>query len=298
MKNYDLHKITEQEQGLTVEAYLKQILQYSGRKIQKLTRQKGILKNGKSVYLQSKVKAGDSLKILIQEDTGFGAVPEPGTVDILYEDEFLIVVNKPAGLLVHPTGQTTSGTLSNYLAYHFERQGKIMTIRPLHRLDRDTTGCVLFAKDARIQRILEKQLQDNHLKRRYHAFVEGVPDPPAGTIEAPIGRHPSQANRRAVQAKGDPAVTHYRTRESFAEATLAELSLETGRTHQIRVHMAYFGHPVVGDRMYGKRSPLIKRQALHAAALSFLHPVDGRRIEVVAPLPPDFEQLLQLWRKR
>ncbi|HWJ02048.1 MAG TPA: RluA family pseudouridine synthase, partial [Verrucomicrobiae bacterium] len=200
------------------------------------------------------------------------------------------------GLLVHPAGQTSRGTLSNYLAHYFQQQGIICTIRPLHRLDRETSGCVLFAKDSQTQTLLEKALQDGSLKRTYLALVEGMVEPPTGTIDAPIGPHPSLPNRRAVNQKnGDQAITHYRTVQNFAEASLLELSLETGRTHQIRVHLAHIGHPVIGDRMYGKRSGLISGQALHAVSLRFRHPVEDREVNVEAPLPPNFSRVTEAY---
>jgi len=293
MKSYTTFSIAEEQQGLTVEVYLKQILGYSGRQIQKLTRQKGILLNKKNVFLQKKVKQGDILRVLTLEDLSYGVEPEQGPVEVLYEDGYLIVLNKPSGLLVHPAGQTTQGTLSNYLAHYYQQQGAICTIRPIHRLDRETSGCVVFAKNSHTQALLDKLLKDGSLKRSYQAIVTGIVDPPAGTINAPIGPHPTKPNRRAVHQKGDPAITHYRTLQYFSGASLLELTLDTGRTHQIRVHLAYSGHPIVGDRMYGKGSTLITGQALHAFSLHFTHPVEQREIAVEAPFPVSFLQVLE-----
>ncbi|MBP2660196.1 MAG: pseudouridine synthase, RluA family, partial [Firmicutes bacterium] len=151
MKSFTIYKVTKEHEGLTLEEYLKTILQYSGRKIQKLTRQKGIFLNGKKVFLQRKVKSQDVLRVLIAQDMTYGVEPEEGSIEILYEDDYMLVVNKPAYQLVHPTGQTTKGTLANYLAYYLQQQGVITTIRPVHRLDRETSGCVIFAKDDRSQ---------------------------------------------------------------------------------------------------------------------------------------------------
>ena len=288
MKSYNSYTVADEHQGLTVEMFMKQILQYSGRKIQKLTRQKGILIKGNTVYLQRKLKAGDVLRILSIEDLSYGVLPEPGAIDILYEDASLVIVNKPAFLLVHPTGHTLRGTLANFLAYHFQQRGEMCTIRPLHRLDRDTSGCVVFAKDSRTQAILERQLQNGTLKRSYLAIVEGIVQPPSGTINAPIGPHPTMPNRREIQEQGDQAVTHYRTLQNFSDVSLLQLTLDTGRTHQIRLHLAHVGHPVVGDHMYGKRSSKIPRQALHAVSLCFIHPIEDREITVHAPIPLDF----------
>ena len=293
MKSYTTYPIAEEHQGLTVEGYLKQVLNYSGRKIQKLTRQTGIVLNKKTVYLQKKVKTGDILRVLTLEDLSYGVEPEPGPVEILYEDGYLIVLNKPSGLLVHPAGQTSRGTLSNYLAHYYLQQGVIYTVRPLHRLDRETSGCVVFAKDSNTQALLDNFLKEGSLKRTYQAVVNGIVDPPAGTINAPIGPHPTKPNRRSVNPKGDPAITHYKTLQTLSGASLLELTLATGRTHQIRVNLSYLQHPIIGDRMYGKGSALISGQALHAFSLHFPHPVGQRKIAVKAPFPADFLRVLE-----
>ncbi|EHQ90327.1 RluA family pseudouridine synthase [Desulfosporosinus youngiae] len=293
MKSYNSYSIAEEHQGFTVEVYLKQVLNYSGRKIQKLTRQKGILLNKKKVFLQRKIKSGDILRVATLEDFSYGVEPEQGPLEILYEDDYLIVLNKPTGLLVHPAGQTSRGTLSNYLAYYYQEQNAINTVRPIHRLDRETSGCIVFAKDSHTQALLDKSLKIRSLKRTYRAVVNGIVNPPLGTINAPIGPHPTKPNRRAVNQKGDPAITHYKTLQSFSEASLLELTLDTGRTHQIRVHLAYLGHPIIGDRMYGKGSALITGQALHAFSLRFPHPVEQGEIMVEASYPTNFLRVLE-----
>lgn len=293
MRSFDTYKVADEHSGLTVEAYLKQILQYSGRKIQKLTRAKGLFLNGRSVYLQRKVKGNDMLKVLVLEDSSYGVQPEEGPVDILYEDKHLWIINKPAYQLVHPTGQTTKGTLANFLAGHLQARGVFSAIRPLHRLDRETSGCVIFAKDARSQFILEQQLRDGSLKRDYVALVQGTVEPPTGTIDAPIGAHATHPNRRAVDKRGEPAVTHYRRVDTFNDVSLLELELETGRTHQIRVHLSHLGYPILGDRMYGARSPLISRQALHAASVALNNLTDNHPVTVHAPLPNDLTRAIQ-----
>lgn len=292
MKTFMSYKIKEDHGGLPVETYLKDILGYSGRKIQKLTRKKGILLNKRSVFLQKKLKAGDLLQIAVLEDTSYGVQPEAGNIDILYEDKYLLVLNKPPYQLVHPAGHTTRGTLANHLAYHWQQQGLLCTLRPLHRLDRDTSGCILFAKDAQSQFKLEEQLKSKQISRLYQACVTGLVEPPRGTITAGIAIHPDRPNRRIVSDQGETAITHYRTLRQFSTASLLELELETGRTHQIRLHLAHLGHPVIGDSMYGTPSPLMPRQALHAVSVTF-NTLDGnRRMTVQAPLPADFQQLL------
>lgn len=292
MKSFHSYKVTSEHNDLTIENYLKEVLQYSGRKIQKLTRKKGILLNSKSVFLQKKLKSGDTVKVLCLEDVSYGVQSQAGPLEILYEDEHLFILNKPANLLVHPTGQTTEGTLANFLAYELEKRQIMMTVRPLHRLDRNTSGCVVFTKDSQSQTLLEKQLQAGRLKRTYKALVKGVLHPLNGTIDAPIGPHPTLPNRRAVSAQGETALTHYKTLQAFGEASLIEVTLETGRTHQIRVHLAHIGHPLFGDSMYGQKVPWLKRQFLHASALTFEHLTDHRIVTVDCPLPDDLQAAL------
>ncbi|MGI6092291.1 MAG: RluA family pseudouridine synthase [Veillonellaceae bacterium] len=292
MRSFSVFKISPEHQGLTVEAYLKQILHYSGRKLQKLTRKKGILLNNKPVFLQRNLSAADTLSILILEDASYGVQPEKGSITILYEDECLLVLDKPARQLVHPAGRTNSGTLANYLAFHFKERNVVAAIRPLHRLDRDTSGCVIFAKNAESQSKLEQQLKAGQLKRTYQALVKGFIEPPIGTINAAIGAHPQHPNRRTITPTGEQAITHYKVLEKYNNASLVELNLETGRTHQIRLHLAYLGNPILGDGMYGVRSPLIARQALHASSVTFYHLKEKRQLTVDAPLPGDFTQAI------
>jgi 23S rRNA pseudouridine1911/1915/1917 synthase len=300
MKTYQTYQVEREHQGLTVEDYLKTILHYSGRKMQKLTRLKGILLNQRAVFLQKKIKAGDILSVLVLEDKAYGPTPQEGAVDILWEDSKVIVLNKSPGILVHPAGQTSRGTLANYLAYYFQQRGELLTIRPLHRLDRDTSGCVVFAKDAQTQALLEQQMHDGSFKRTYFGLVKGKLEPPEGVIDLPIGKHKTKPNCRAVHEGGARAVTYYRTlkvidqglakQAESLELSLLELKLESGRTHQIRVHLAHLGHPLIGDRMYGQRSALIGRQALHAKSVSFVHPQRGIEINVQAPFPNDLKK--------
>lgn len=297
MKSFTTYKVSPEHAGFVLETYLKQILQYSGRKIQKLTRKKGILLNGKAVFMQKKVKQGDTLRVLNSEDTAYGVTPEQGNIEILYEDDYMIVVNKPAHQLVHPTGQTTNGTLANYLAYELAQRKVVCTVRPVHRLDRETSGCIIFAKDSRSQFILEQQLKDRTLKRTYWALVKGIVTPATGIINAPIGPHPSQQNRRAVHPQGEEAITHYRIIENFANTSLVELTLDTGRTHQIRLHLAHIGYPIIGDGMYGIRTPWMKRQALHAISISFTTIKDKQQVTIQGPLPTDFNQAIEFCKK-
>lgn len=292
MKRYHTYQIAPEHAGLTVEQYLKQIAGYSGRSLQKLTRCKGILLQQRPAFLQRTLSANASLRVLQPADTDYGVLPEQGAVHVLYEDDYLIVLDKPPRQLVHPTGQTSRGTLANYLAAYWQSKQETITIRPLHRLDRDTSGCVMLAKTAASQYQLEQQLKSGQLKRLYLAVASGALQPPSGSIDAPIGPHPQLANRRAVRPNGDAALTHYQVLHAAPAASLLRLELTTGRTHQIRVHLAHAGHPLLGDAMYGSRSPLISRQALHAWQMHWLHPVSGEPQSVTAPLPADWQRLL------
>lgn len=294
MKSYQSYIVQTDQSDMTVETYLKQVLQISGRKIQKLTRQKGVKVNNKPSFLGKKLLPGDTVHILSEKDVDYGVVPQHGLIDILYEDDHLFVLNKPPHQLVHPAGRTTEGTLANFLAWQLKERGIVSTIRPLHRLDRDTSGCIIFAKNAQSQALLEAQLKANRIKRTYWALVKGVPPQSAGTIRAPIGPHPTHPNRRAVTPQGEEAITHYHVLVPGSAVSLLELSLETGRTHQIRVHLAHLGCPIIGDAMYGVRSPLIGRQALHAKAVHLQHLISKADITVQAPLPPDFRKALTL----
>jgi 23S rRNA pseudouridine1911/1915/1917 synthase len=292
MKKFTVYHIEKDQVQMTIDIYLKQVLKYSGRKLQKLTRQKGILLNGKPAFLQKSLKPGDVLSIKQLEDNSYGVMPEAGLVDILYEDKYMLVLNKPPYQLVHPSGQTANGTLANYLAHDLQQRNIMATIRPLHRLDRNTSGCIVFAKDAQSQNLLEQQLKAKTIERTYMALVKGVIESESGRIDAPIGAHPSRANRRAVRENGDAAITDYKTIARYEDASLLELKLLTGRTHQIRVHLAHIGHPILGDGMYGTRSRVIDRQALHAVSIAFTELGKQQKMRVEAPLPKDFQEAM------
>ncbi|MBP2631281.1 MAG: rluD 1 [Firmicutes bacterium] len=294
---FENYIITAADTDLTIEAYLKQVLHFSNRNIQKLTRAKGIFINKKMAFLNRSLKENDVLRVLILKDLDYGVTPESGSIEILYEDEDAIVLNKPPFQLVHPAGNTTSHTLANHLAYYFQSKNLLTTIRPIHRLDRDTSGCIIFAKNAYAQTQLEEQLKLRTLKRNYFALIRGTIVPCDGTIVQPIGKHPTKANQRAVNTNGDTAITHYQTHTSYSpNCTMLSLNLDTGRTHQIRVHLAYLGYPIIGDKMYGSRSSLIARQALHAESITFQHLKTGEMINITATLPADMKNLIAFYK--
>ncbi len=222
-------------------------------------------------------------------------VPEPLPLDIRYEDDDLLIVNKPADMLVHPTTQEGHGTLGNAVLAHFASRGEVHAYHPIHRLDRDTSGLVLIAKQPEIQYQLSRG-GTKHFTRDYLALISGHLTPASGLIDAPITRALPSIILRKVAPEGQPARTHYRTlrryRHGDEELSLLLLRLETGRTHQIRVHLAHLGHPLLGDDLYGGSLELIPRQALHACRLQLVHPRTGENLDITAPLPEDMQALL------
>lgn len=230
--------------------------------------------------------------------------PEDIPLDILYEDEHLLVVNKPKGMVVHPAAGHTEGTLVNAVMAHCgdNLSGINGVLRPgiVHRIDKDTTGALVICKEDAVHRDLAEQLKEHSIKRRYRAIVQGNLKEDEGTIEGPIGRHPTDRKKMAINYKnGKDAVTHYKVLERFGQYTYIECRLETGRTHQIRVHMTSIGHPLLGDTVYGSsKNPFhLQGQTLHAMILGFRHPVTGEYIEFEAPLPDYFLKLLEKLRK-
>lgn len=298
-KNSSLKKyiVADRYDGMVLEEYLRTVMEVSARQRQKLFFSRGVYVNGVSAHTKRILKAGDMVAIRQFKDTSYGVTPEEGNLDIIYEDNDVIVVNKPAGILVHPAGRTESGTLANYLAGYFKQKKQIVTIRPVHRLDRDTTGCVLFAKSGKLQTALEKMLAEGKIHRSYEAVIVGAgsklaEECPQGIIEAPIAKDVFRPNRRVVDLGGQRAVTHFQVLKDGQSFSLLSLWLETGRTHQIRVHLAHSGYPVVGDKMYGRADKSLGRQALHAAALEFIHPLTGEKLKLRAKRPEDFQHLI------
>ena len=272
--------------------------------LQKLLKDGKVSINGKTQKASSKVAAGDAVLVLLPEPEELNVDPENIPLDILYEDDDLLVVNKPKGMVVHPAAGHSSGTLVNAVLYHCRGNlsGINGVLRPgiVHRIDKDTTGALLVCKNDTAHRDLAEQLKCHSIRRRYRAVVQGNLKDDEGTIEGPIGRHPTDRKKMAINHKnGKDAVTHYKVLERFGQATYVECRLETGRTHQIRVHMASIGHPLLGDTVYGSsRNPYhLEGQALHAMILGFVHPRTGDYMEFTAPLPEYFVKLLSKLRK-
>ncbi|MFY0744816.1 RluA family pseudouridine synthase [Solibacillus silvestris] len=259
-----------------------------------------ILVNGAPVKAKYKVKQGDVIEVTIPEVEDLEIVPEDLDLDIVYEDADVLVVNKPRGMVVHPAPGHASGTLVNGLMHHCKDLSGINGVaRPgiVHRIDKDTSGLLMVAKNDVAHESLVNQLVEKSVTRKYTALVHGHIAHEKGTIDAPIGRDQKDRQKQAVVDKGKHAVTHFQVIERFGEFTLVECRLETGRTHQIRVHMNYIGFPLAGDPKYGPRKTIdFDGQVLHAGVLGFVHPVTKEYLEFEAPLPEDFKQLLEEMR--
>ena len=245
---------------------------------------KGVLRQGKQLRL----------RLFPQERPEFE--PEWMELNILYEDDFALVVNKPPGMEVHPSVKGQRGTLAHAVAAYYEMTGQACRVRHIHRLDKDTTGPVLYAKNELAHFVFDMAMREKRIERIYVALAEGVIKEKKGVIDAPIGQDRHHSTRRRVSETGEKAVTRYEVIERFADHTYVRLRLETGRTHQIRVHLSHLGHPIAGDGLYGGHRPLIHRQALHGEKLIWPHPWHGDRMEVRAPLPDDFASVLRTLR--
>lgn len=293
------HTVAPDEAGRTVEDILTGSLRISRRMIQKLTRSKGIRLNRKAAFLARKVKSGDVVGARVTTEEEVGLEPWATKLAILHEDRDILLLNKPPFLLVHPLSPEHRETLAHGIAHHYLQQDLRTKVRPVHRLDRDTSGVLLIAKTAVAHQRLDRQLRERTMKREYLALVDGVVTEESGVIDAPIGRDRRRPHLRTVRTDGgDAALTRYQVVERYDVATLVRLELETGRTHQIRVHMMHRGHPLLGDRQYGRKGlSLMSRQALHASRLAFLHPNTDEPLSFEAPLPADMAELRDTLRQ-
>ena len=259
--------------------------------------------NGRAVSKSYKLAGGEDIAVTLPEPEPVEAVPQDIPLDVVYEDADVIVVNKPSGMVVHPAPGHPDGTLVNALLYHCAGtlSGVGGALRPgiVHRLDRDTSGLIIAAKNDAAHQYLSAQLADHTLARTYECIVVGKLREDRGTVDAPIARHPTDRKRMAVVAGGREAVTHWEVIARYPGYTHVRCRLETGRTHQIRVHMAYIGHPILGDTVYGakKEVPGLTGQCLHAVGLRFLHPRTHEVVELFCPLPEEFTRMLQKIRK-
>ena len=295
----------EEPGGIRIDRYLsEQMPELSRSYVQKLIKDKRVLISGNPVKANYKVAAGDVIELKLPSAAEPEIQAEDLLLDILYEDADVIFINKPKDMVVHPSAGHATGTLVNGLLYHCqgELSGINGVIRPgiVHRIDKDTTGVIIVCKNDQAHNQIARQLKEHSITRRYRAIVWGNLKEEEGTIDAAIGRHPTDRKRMAVVSKGGKrAVTHYRVLERLGRFTDIECQLETGRTHQIRVHMASIGHPLLGDEIYGRGKSLfsLQGQALHAMVLGVIHPSTGKYLEVEAPLPEYFLELLGKLRR-
>lgn len=303
VRNLD-YKITQEDEGKLVKEILKDRLHLSRREISHAKAfDDGILINGKHVNVIYKVTAGEDLHVSVHENTEASAqiVPMEGDLNIVYEDEDIIVVNKPAGIIVHPLKNHFTSTLSNHIAWHFQQNGETHVIRPVGRLDRETSGLIVFGKNRYSANSLNDQSLNGIKVKEYLALCSGIFENQKGTIDSPIGLAPGVKMVRSIREDGDPSITHYEvleqkihngTNNGFA---LVRLRLETGRTHQIRIHMKSIGHALLGDGLYGSDLPDwfgMERVALHSSHMEILHPVTGKQLSFDAELPLDMKETL------
>ncbi|MHA7964407.1 RluA family pseudouridine synthase [Paenibacillus sp. CAU 1782] len=297
--------VSEQDAGKEVRTVLERRLGVSRKLLSqvKLT-EHGLTLNEQRVYTTAKVSEGDIIRVRMEREQSDDILPQEMALDILFEDEDLLILNKPAGVVVHPTHGHYTETLANGVVYHWLQRGEKVRFRPVHRLDEETSGVVAIAKTGYVHQQLSEQMQRGEVDKRYLAYVYGTPPESAGTVDEPIDRDPESPHIRIVTPTGYPSVTRYEAVEHFdggpgeTAATLVKLKLETGRTHQIRVHMKHLGCPLIGDKMYGSETNQVaaweisvNRQALHAAILGFFHPLTGEKMEFHAPLPHELRSL-------
>ncbi len=281
--------------GAEVNTLLRRTLGLSGTVLRRIKwLEDGITLDGVRVNVRVRVREGQTLAVRLTDPRpASGVVPAPGPLDIVYEDGDLIVLNKAPGVLVHPGHGHFDDTLGNFLMYHYKECGDESDFHPVHRLDKGTSGLLAVAKHPHAQEKLKRQLHTGDFRRVYLAVCDGAPPAPAGVIDAPIGPVEGSLVQRQVRPDGRPAQTHYRVLRPCGPRALVQLELDTGRTHQIRVHMAHLGCPLTGDFLYGAEDrALIPRPALHSARLELAHPITGERLRFAAPLPADLAALI------
>lgn len=287
--------IDEDSSGLRVEQFLRR-KRYSGQNLSEIKRMpKSILVNGVHYYMRQELSTGDHLQVRICETQNSEKIPPTKLpLDIIYEDEDLLVLNKPAGMPIHPSLNNYTNSIANALAYYFQSQGKPFIFRCCNRLDRDTSGLTIVSKHLVSGSILSDMTKYRKVHREYLAIVRGSVTPSEGTIQAPLGRKDGTIIERTVDWEhGEDAVTHYKVVKEANGHSLVSLRLETGRTHQIRIHMKYLGYPLIGDYLYNPDMEYMTRQALHSHHMEFTHPITGEHMSFTAPLPEDMARVMQ-----
>lgn len=287
--------IDEDSAGLRVEQFLRR-KRYSGQNLSEIKRMpKSILVNGVHYYMRQELSTGDHLQVRICETHNSEKIPPTKLpLDIIYEDEDLLVLNKPAGMPIHPSLNNYTNSIANALAYYFQSQGKPFIFRCCNRLDRDTSGLTIVSKHLVSGSILSDMTKYREVHREYLAIARGSVTPSEGTIQAPLGRKEGTIIERTVDWEhGEDAVTHYKVVKEANGHSLVSLRLETGRTHQIRIHMKYLGYPLIGDYLYNPDMEYMTRQALHSHHMEFTHPITGEHMSFTAPLPEDMARVMQ-----
>lgn len=292
------YKVKPEGNESKVRDYLKYEENLSSRFIKNAAMDKRLWVNNEKVKLNYVLKEGDIIKVDVEKDETQNIEGEDLNIEVVHEDEDLLVVNKPPFMVVHPTKRHQSGTLANGIIYHFRKNNDSSIVRLVSRLDRDTSGLIMIAKNQFAHMTLAKSMENNLIEKKYLAIVHGIIEKDSGTIDAAIGRPSDDSIKRAVMENGQRSITHYNVIKRFNNATLVELKLETGRTHQIRVHLSSIGHPIYGDSLYGKQEPqYIKRQALHAYKLILPHPRSNDFLEIKSQIPQDMEVLIEILKK-
>ena len=293
------YRVEPEDDGVSLKVILGSRMKLSRTLLAKLKQtERGIELNGQRVYTSVKVRSGDLVEVRMAVEASDDILPENLPIEVLYEDDHLLVVNKSAGMIVHPTHGHYTGTLANAVVYYWLSKHESIRFRPIHRLDQDTSGVLAIAKSPYVHQHVSEQMKNRQVDKSYIAFVHGKPEPAAGKVDEPIDRSDENPHIRIVRLDGYPSITYYETVEVYGSGALMRIRLETGRTHQIRVHMKHIGHPLIGDPMYGLDdlppdggSGMIRRHALHAESLSFSHPILGERMTFTAPWPEDLSEL-------
>lgn len=289
--------VTQDNKYFNIKEILKCHFEISERLLAKLKRNQKILLNGKPSYINALVKNNDSILIDLDfEEENENILASKMDLNVLFEDEAMLILNKPFNCPVHPSILHFEDSLSNGVKYYFNSNKLHKKTRPVNRLDKDTSGIVIFAKNEYIQENLIKQMKTNTFKKEYLSILEGHLETTSGTISAPISRKDGSIIEREINPIGDYAITHYELIKNFTKndqkLSLVKFILETGRTHQIRLHSKYIGHPILGDSLYGRASNLISRQALHAYKVTFIHPVSKKKITIETDLPEDMQNII------
>ena len=288
------YTIQPNDNFFNVKELLKLKFQISDRLLVKLKKNKKIWLNSTPTFVDSRLKPFDIVEILIDfEEKSENIIPTQIDLNIIYEDEYYIVINKPSGIAKHPSILHYTDSLANGVKFYFEQKNIKKKIRPINRLDKDTSGIVIFAKNEYIQEFLVKEMKKNTFFKEYIAVCEGIFESKIGTINLPIGRKENSIIERCVCSDGDIAITHYNVLKSLKNTSVVHVTLETGRTHQIRVHLSNIGHPILGDTLYGNPSSVINRQALHAYKVKFIHPITGLNVEYIATIPSDIKSIIK-----